>query len=98
MLPLLYMLCACACRAHAWPKACLVVPAMHVVGQQPAVRMLPGSACSRFKSNSCNLQALEKGGVPVSVRITRGLEAAAACGQLRNDHQKQPLVSFSQPA
>lgn len=43
------------------------------------------------------LQALEKGGVPVSIRVTRGLEAAAACGQLRNAHQKEPLASFSMP-
>ncbi|KAK9827990.1 hypothetical protein WJX81_005819 [Elliptochloris bilobata] len=43
-------------------------------------------------------EALEKGGVPVSVRVTRGLEAAAACGQLRNAHQKEPLASFSMPA
>ncbi|KAK9803300.1 hypothetical protein WJX72_009998 [[Myrmecia] bisecta] len=38
---------------------------------------------------------LERHHVPVSVRITRGLEAAAACGQLRNQHQKVPLESFA---
>lgn len=37
-------------------------------------------------------RVLDKAGVPVSVRITRGLEAAAACGQLRNDFQQQPLL------
>lgn len=40
-------------------------------------------------------RVLEQGGVPVSVRITRGLEAAAACGQLRNDFQQQPLEGFA---
>lgn len=44
------------------------------------------------------VQVLEKAGVPVSVRITRGLEAAAACGQLRNMHQKEPLQEFQVPA
>jgi len=43
-------------------------------------------------------QALQRGGVPVSVRVTRGLEAAAACGQLRNAHQKEPLPSFTPAA
>jgi 23S rRNA (adenine2503-C2)-methyltransferase len=42
--------------------------------------------------------ALERRGVTVSVRHTRGLEAAAACGQLRNMHQKQPLPGFAAPA
>lgn len=39
-------------------------------------------------------RALEEAGIPVSVRITRGLEAAAACGQLRNEFQKTPLSEF----
>lgn len=30
--------------------------------------------------------------VTVSVRQTRGLDASAACGQLRNEFQKSPLV------
>jgi 23S rRNA (adenine2503-C2)-methyltransferase len=37
---------------------------------------------------------LEQAGIPVSIRITRGLEAAAACGQLRNQFQKEPLQQF----
>ena len=41
---------------------------------------------------------LEKREVEVSIRATRGLEAAAACGQLRNDFQKTPLQSFAVPA
>lgn len=36
-------------------------------------------------------EVLEKAGIPVSVRTTRGLEAAAACGQLRNQFQKTQL-------
>ncbi|WIA17218.1 hypothetical protein OEZ85_014098 [Tetradesmus obliquus] len=39
---------------------------------------------------------LERAGLPVSVRTTRGLEAAAACGQLRNMHQKQGLSNPQQ--
>lgn len=38
---------------------------------------------------------LEKHRVPVSIRISRGMEAAAACGQLRNQHQKSPLKDFA---
>lgn len=40
--------------------------------------------------------ALERQRVAVSVRHTRGLEAAAACGQLRNQFQKEPLPQFAQ--
>lgn len=36
-------------------------------------------------------RVLEEAGLPVSIRTTRGLEAAAACGQLRNMYQKQGL-------
>ena len=38
---------------------------------------------------------LERNRVPVSIRVSRGMEAAAACGQLRNQHQKSPLQSFA---
>jgi 23S rRNA (adenine2503-C2)-methyltransferase len=34
---------------------------------------------------------LEKAGVETTLRVTRGLEAAAACGQLRNSFQKQAV-------
>jgi hypothetical protein len=34
-------------------------------------------------------------GLAATVRTTRGLEAAAACGQLRNQHQKVPLAEFA---
>ncbi|KAJ0979513.1 hypothetical protein J5N97_014987 [Dioscorea zingiberensis] len=39
--------------------------------------------------------ALEKRRVTVTVRQTRGLDASAACGQLRNDFQKSPLLESS---
>lgn len=41
---------------------------------------------------------LEDRGVPATVRISRGLDAAAACGQLRNMYQKQPLDQFAVPS
>lgn len=40
-------------------------------------------------------EALTKSGIVNSIRITKGLDAAAACGQLRNEHQKQPLPEFA---
>ncbi|ONK62244.1 uncharacterized protein A4U43_C07F1850 [Asparagus officinalis] len=46
-------------------------------------------------------ESLESRRITVSVRQTRGLDASAACGQLRNDFQKTPLkessTSESQP-
>ncbi|KAM7494899.1 hypothetical protein LguiB_029508 [Lonicera macranthoides] len=38
---------------------------------------------------------LESHKITVSVRQTRGLDASAACGQLRNEFQKTPLVESS---
>ncbi|RRT81050.1 hypothetical protein B296_00014875 [Ensete ventricosum] len=38
------------------------------------------------------MATLESKKITVSVRQTRGLDASAACGQLRNAHQKSPLV------
>ena len=51
---------------------------------------------SEFKRPSKNavqrfVGVLERSGIRCSVRVTRGLEAAAACGQLRNKHQSSPL-------
>jgi len=37
--------------------------------------------------------ALESAKITVSVRHTRGLDANAACGQLRNKFQKTPLAA-----
>ncbi|KAJ6806839.1 uncharacterized protein M6B38_135155 [Iris pallida] len=42
-------------------------------------------------------EALESHKITVSVRQTRGLDASAACGQLRNDFQKSPLLESSNP-
>ncbi|CAK9147700.1 unnamed protein product [Ilex paraguariensis] len=39
--------------------------------------------------------ALESRKITVSVRQTRGLDASAACGQLRNEFQKSPLLPDS---
>lgn len=35
--------------------------------------------------------ALESRKITTSIRQTRGLDASAACGQLRNEFQKSPL-------
>ncbi|XAR66277.1 23S rRNA (adenine(2503)-C(2))-methyltransferase [Bertholletia excelsa] len=40
--------------------------------------------------------ALESCNITVSVRQTRGLDASAACGQLRNKFQKSPLLAESE--
>ncbi|XP_050211748.1 uncharacterized protein LOC126661910 [Mercurialis annua] len=42
--------------------------------------------------------ALESRKITVSTRQTRGTDASAACGQLRNEFQKNPLVSDSDSA
>ncbi len=44
------------------------------------------------------VRTLEAAGLTATVRVTRGLEAAAACGQLRNMYQKEPLPAFAVPA
>jgi 23S rRNA (adenine2503-C2)-methyltransferase len=44
------------------------------------------------------VEALESRKITVSVRLTRGLDANAACGQLRNEFQKNPLVDSAQEA
>eukprot|EP00793_Prasinoderma_coloniale_P000579 PRCOL_00003727-RA len=36
---------------------------------------------------------LERAGLGCTIRASRGLDAAAACGQLRNAHQKEPLAA-----
>jgi 23S rRNA (adenine2503-C2)-methyltransferase len=48
-------------------------------------RRPPPAAVAAFR------RALEAAGVTTSLRVTRGLEAAAACGQLRNEFQKAAL-------
>ena len=41
------------------------------------------------------VEALKQRKITVSVRQTRGMDANAACGQLRNDFQKTPLESVA---
>lgn len=41
-------------------------------------------------------EALKKRKVPVSVRVTRGMDASAACGQLRNEFQKEPMLEAAE--
>jgi len=58
---------------------------------------------SEFKRPSRNsvmrfVRELEAAGLAATIRMTRGLEAAAACGQLRNRHQKEPMAEFAVPA
>ncbi|KAK4273654.1 hypothetical protein QN277_017001 [Acacia crassicarpa] len=45
------------------------------------------------KAEKAFVSALESLKIAVSVRQTRGLDANAACGQLRNNFQKNPLVT-----
>ncbi|GFZ14919.1 radical SAM superfamily protein [Actinidia rufa] len=42
--------------------------------------------------------ALESRKITASVRQTRGLDASAACGQLRNEFQKSPFLAESDPS
>jgi 23S rRNA (adenine2503-C2)-methyltransferase len=44
------------------------------------------------------VDGLESRKITVSVRQTRGLDANAACGQLRNEFQKNPLLESSPPS
>ncbi|MBA0865638.1 hypothetical protein Goshw_014050 [Gossypium schwendimanii] len=44
------------------------------------------------KTVSAFAGALESRKITVSIRQTRGLDASAACGQLRNNFQKSPLI------
>ena len=43
-------------------------------------------------------RAVREGGCGASIRVTRGLEAAAACGQLRNAFVKNPLTAEAEGA
>ncbi|KAM3309054.1 putative dual-specificity RNA methyltransferase RlmN [Capsicum chacoense] len=47
------------------------------------------------KSILAFVSALESRKVTASIRQTRGLDASAACGQLRNEFQKSPLLTES---
>jgi 23S rRNA (adenine2503-C2)-methyltransferase len=43
-------------------------------------------------------KALQASGISVTVRTTRGLDAAAACGQLQNEFQSKPLALEAAPS
>lgn len=50
----------------------------------------PGNnALDRFR------KVLDQAGIGATVRMPRGLDASAACGQLRNEHQKMALPEFA---
>ncbi|KAL3365378.1 hypothetical protein AABB24_005045 [Solanum stoloniferum] len=75
---------------------------LHEWGRGHHVNLIPfnpidGSEYKRpsKKSVFAFVSALESRKVTASVRQTRGLDASAACGQLRNEFQKSPLLSGS---
>lgn len=43
-------------------------------------------------------EALAAAEMPERAALCTGMDAAAACGQLRNRHQKEPLEEFAVPA
>ncbi|XP_071930039.1 uncharacterized protein [Coffea arabica] len=73
---------------------------LHEWGRSYHVNLIPfnpveGSDYQRpyKKSTLAFAAALESRKITVSVRQTRGLDASAACGQLRNQFQKSPLLT-----
>ena len=80
------------CRARRW-----IHPPTHTHTCHPCARPAEFQRPSR-RAVQQFAAALEGRGVPVSLRQTRGLEAAAACGQLRNQHQMTPLPEFAAAA
>lgn len=75
---------------------------LHEYGSGYHVNLIPfnpieGSEFRRpyRKAVQAFVNALESSKITTSVRQTRGLDANAACGQLRNNFQKTPLVTES---
>ncbi|XP_075085768.1 uncharacterized protein LOC107814127 isoform X2 [Nicotiana tabacum] len=73
---------------------------LHEWGRGHHVNLIPfnpieGSEYKRPSKRSvlAFVSALESRKVTASVRQTRGLDASAACGQLRNEFQKSPLLT-----
>ncbi|XP_028792690.1 uncharacterized protein LOC114748456 isoform X2 [Neltuma alba] len=69
---------------------------LHGWGHGYHVNLIPfnpieGSEYHRPYKKAAFVSALESRNIAVSVRQTRGLDANAACGQLRNNFQKNPL-------
>ncbi|CAL9101195.1 unnamed protein product [Musa textilis] len=78
---------------------------IHTCGRGYHVNLIPfnpieGSEYRRpyKKAVLAFMATLESKKITVSVRQTRGLDASAACGQLRNAHQKNPLVEVEPSA
>ncbi|KAK6929345.1 RNA recognition motif domain [Dillenia turbinata] len=76
---------------------------LHRYGRGYHVNLIPfnpieGSEYRRpyKKSMLAFAAALESRKITVSIRQTRGLDASAACGQLRNEFQKSPLLGISE--
>ncbi|GMI83413.1 hypothetical protein like AT2G39670 [Hibiscus trionum] len=76
---------------------------LHEWGHSYHVNLIPfnpieGSEYRRpyKKAVSAFAGALESRKITVSIRQTRGLDASAACGQLRNNFQKSPLLTESE--
>ncbi|KAF5467309.1 hypothetical protein F2P56_017145 [Juglans regia] len=76
---------------------------LHEWGRGNHVNLIPfnpieGSEYQRphRKAVAAFAAALESRKITVSVRQTRGLDASAACGQLRNKFQKNPLLAESE--
>lgn len=88
-------------KAHAEELAAL----LHACGGGYHVNLIPynpveGSEYKRpyRKAIQAFVDGLESRKITVSVRQTRGLDANAACGQLRNEFQKNPLLESSPPS
>ncbi|XP_041012580.1 probable dual-specificity RNA methyltransferase RlmN isoform X2 [Juglans microcarpa x Juglans regia] len=76
---------------------------LHEWGRGNHVNLIPfnpieGSEYQRphRKAVAAFAAALESRKITVSIRQTRGLDASAACGQLRNKFQKNPLLTESE--
>ncbi|WCJ19625.1 Radical SAM superfamily protein [Euphorbia peplus] len=79
-----------------------LVELLHEWGRGSHVNLIPfnpieGSDYRRPSKRAVQAfaEALESRKVTVSIRQTRGLDASAACGQLRNEFQKKPLLADS---
>ncbi|XP_065869874.1 uncharacterized protein [Euphorbia lathyris] len=79
-----------------------LVDLLHEWGRGSHVNLIPfnpieGSDYRRpsKKAVQAFADALESRKITVSIRQTRGLDANAACGQLRNEFQKSPLLADS---
>jgi len=82
-------------KSSGWISGSPPPPCKHASFRAPTNLSAAAAAGNRVMAFK---RTLDKSGIPTSVRITRGLEASAACGQLRNRHQKEPMQDFSVPS